>query len=613
MLILSKSRNKISEGQTVTYNVGGKLKKYKKVNGKMKYIGAADAPAKKKLVIKKKEEKKEVKRSALQQRVWDELKINCKDEAGAKYVESELYKFKRAHREELQPDDYKLPDYIRNIYIFGSTQNKFGINKMDIEMPRMLEHKEKDGIDYFKGVSKEIKDAIKPSLDYHKKDMISVQRNRDKEKVKRRTQAANAKLYRRQESILGPYKKQLEDKFLSQNPDRKYFWPRWDDNDTKDVAEGIVPEDKIKEMNEIRLEQDKNDIQLTKDLKTMPKGDSVSELYEQLTYARDKAKSDAEVDAINKKYHEQSNAIWKAQDAVRKQTAKNLKKLFKENPEARDKVEQIYYAARLNHSLLKKQKGKDKVSITPAEMKGMKSDEQLREMFVKKRAASYKSEGLAKKLLGDFADKGDEGKSFALTTVNEKTKKMIIDKMVKNHDMTEHGGFGFKIHNIFQVSDAEYHKDFKRIEKEIGNTIFSYHGTSFSSGAKIARGGFKITRPKAGRMIGDGIYGAEHSSKSLQYMNEYGFSRDPGSRGTIFVCKNALGKVKTLTSAEVGSRTICNAILQNDNYDTVRAEKGTGGLRNREWNCKDPNQFIPVYWIDAEITSRNDTENELFK
>jgi len=113
-------------------------------------------------------------------------------------------------------------------------------------------------------------------------------------------------------------------------------------------------------------------------------------------------------------------------------------------------------------------------------------------------------------------------------------------------------------------------------------------------------------------MIGDGIYGAEHSSKSLQYMSDRGVTRQPGTRGVLFVCKNALGKVKIVTSAEVGERQMCNDIL-NKGYDTILAEKGTGGLRNKEWNSKDPNAFMPIYWIDTELTSRNDSSNELFK
>ncbi len=41
LFIKAQRRRKIAEGQVVTYNVKGRLLKYKKVNGKMEYVGVA--------------------------------------------------------------------------------------------------------------------------------------------------------------------------------------------------------------------------------------------------------------------------------------------------------------------------------------------------------------------------------------------------------------------------------------------------------------------------------------------------------------------------------------------------------------------------------------------
>ena len=69
----------------------------------------------------------------------------------------------------------------------------------------------------------------------------------------------------------------------------------------------------------------------------------------------------------------------------------------------------------------------------------------------------------------------------------------------------------------------------------------------------------------------------------------------------LFVCKNALGEKKTLFQDYEVSRQQGNQYISD--YDTVYAPKGVGGLRNIEWCCKNPKQFLPIYWVDVELAN----------
>jgi hypothetical protein len=166
--------------------------------------------------------------------------------------------------------------------------------------------------------------------------------------------------------------------------------------------------------------------------------------------------------------------------------------------------------------------------------------------------------------------------------------KRIAAKVQADHDTAQHTGFRIKINGIYKIS-TKMERAFTEAEKLYGNVKKElYHGTSFMAGVPIMRGGFKImkahtpTGRRVWRSMGDGIYLADKSSKSAQYIG--GDFSHHGTHGVLFLNDAAMGKV-------------------GDQYDnTVQTVFGAKGTRwiNNEWAVKDPKSVIPRYWIDVE-------------
>ena len=116
-----------------------------------------------------------------------------------------------------------------------------------------------------------------------------------------------------------------------------------------------------------------------------------------------------------------------------------------------------------------------------------------------------------------------------------------------------------------------------------------YHGTGSMATSLILghSGEFKIVKAKVGRMLGDGIYLADKSSKSAQYIGDAGYSRS-GISGSLMVVEASLGD------------TLHRRTSQGYNHDTVFAGK-TDGLLNNEWCVHDTHAVIPRYLVQMEI------------
>jgi poly [ADP-ribose] polymerase len=96
---------------------------------------------------------------------------------------------------------------------------------------------------------------------------------------------------------------------------------------------------------------------------------------------------------------------------------------------------------------------------------------------------------------------------------------------------------------MFSVKVHEMDKNF---DTKLGNVTEVYHGTSQANLLSILKSGLKTSPPSsayiAGKMFGNGIYGAINSSKSLGYtFGRWGGSQ--GDSGWLFVCDFAMGKI----------------------------------------------------------------------
>jgi poly [ADP-ribose] polymerase 2/3/4 len=116
-----------------------------------------------------------------------------------------------------------------------------------------------------------------------------------------------------------------------------------------------------------------------------------------------------------------------------------------------------------------------------------------------------------------------------------------LERWFETSKKSQHGYDRIKIRNVFKVKlhdmAAAYVKD---NDKEV------FHGTSEANCLSILKSGLRVSPPAtaaiAGKMWGNGVYGAINSSKSLGYT--YGrWGQSSGESGWLFICQFALGKV----------------------------------------------------------------------
>jgi predicted DNA-binding WGR domain protein len=137
-----------------------------------------------------------------------------------------------------------------------------------------------------------------------------------------------------------------------------------------------------------------------------------------------------------------------------------------------------------------------------------------------------------------------------------------------------HGYGHVKIRQMFKVCMADMDKAFNR---KLGNITEVYHGTSQANILSILKSGLRTSPPStayiAGKMFGNGVYGAINSSKSL------------------FVCDFAMGKI------DYPSRT-CNH--PSSGCDSVWAKADKVGLNHDELIVYKNNQVNIKYLLECK-------------
>lgn len=189
----------------------------------------------------------------------------------------------------------------------------------------------------------------------------------------------------------------------------------------------------------------------------------------------------------------------------------------------------------------------------------------------------------------------------AIEKAPDSEKETVQKKINENHDTINHSSFRTKVHNVFRVTNLPYEEKFQEIDKDRDNTGFYYHGTDYRAMQLILgkSGQFVVnkTNVKAGRMLGDGVYLAKQSSKSMQYISS-GFNRGIGNRGVLFLCKASLGKAveSTVRGSQYNTK-----LLDQKGVDTVYMLKPH--VVNPEWAVKEEKAVIPRLIIDVEMTN----------
>jgi len=116
-----------------------------------------------------------------------------------------------------------------------------------------------------------------------------------------------------------------------------------------------------------------------------------------------------------------------------------------------------------------------------------------------------------------------------------------LERWFETSKKTQHGYDRIKVRNVFKIKVHDMANAFVSDNpKEV------FHGTSEANCLSILKSGIRTSPPStaaiAGKMWGNGVYGAINSSKSLGYT--YGrWGQSSGESGWLFICKFAMGKI----------------------------------------------------------------------
>ena len=147
-----------------------------------------------------------------------------------------------------------------------------------------------------------------------------------------------------------------------------------------------------------------------------------------------------------------------------------------------------------------------------------------------------------------------------LDVLKDATEQRRLEDFYHSSMKSSHGYGHVKIRQMFCVTVAEMAKAF---DTKLGNTTEVYHGTSQANLLSILKSGIKTSPPStayiAGKMFGNGVYGAINSSKSLGYtFGRWGGSK--GDSGWLFVCDFAMGKIHEPNGTCRGPTDGCHSV-----------------------------------------------------
>jgi len=142
-----------------------------------------------------------------------------------------------------------------------------------------------------------------------------------------------------------------------------------------------------------------------------------------------------------------------------------------------------------------------------------------------------------------------------------------IDRWFESSKKDMHNYGRVKIREMYVVNIHEMTNSFENKTSPFQEV---WHGTSQANCLSILKSGLKTSPPStaaiAGKMFGNGIYGAINSSKSLGYTFGRWGQGGVGDSGWLFVCEFAMGNIKTVYDS-------CN---KPSGCDSVWAKAGRG-------------------------------------
>jgi poly [ADP-ribose] polymerase 2/3/4 len=174
-----------------------------------------------------------------------------------------------------------------------------------------------------------------------------------------------------------------------------------------------------------------------------------------------------------------------------------------------------------------------------------------------------------------------------------------IIKYIESSKAANHRGtnvWGYKVKNIYKIRIPEERKKYDKVFKKFGNIEEVFHGSANSNILSIIKSGLIIPKSNAphvcGRMHGDGVYGANNSTKSLNYsIGFWGGRRSKYRNNFLFLADFAMGKTYVTQST--------NPYGPPKGYDSVWAKKGRN-LYNDELIVYSLPQCTLKYLVEME-------------
>jgi poly [ADP-ribose] polymerase len=175
-----------------------------------------------------------------------------------------------------------------------------------------------------------------------------------------------------------------------------------------------------------------------------------------------------------------------------------------------------------------------------------------------------------------------------LTDSNERNR---LNRFFETSKKRMHGYDNVRVKEIFKVNIHEMDNKFNAAMKPVMEV---FHGTSIANALSILKSGLKVSPPDtaviAGKMMGNGIYGAINSTKSLGYCSGRWTGQTNNSDSYfLFVCSFAMGTIYTTYTAST----------LPSGYDSVWAKAGQA-LRNDELVVYKNNQVNINYLLECK-------------
>ena len=177
-----------------------------------------------------------------------------------------------------------------------------------------------------------------------------------------------------------------------------------------------------------------------------------------------------------------------------------------------------------------------------------------------------------------------------LDVLTDQSERARLDRFFETSKKRMHGYDNVRVREIFKVTVHEMANGFERKTAPIKEV---FHGTSQANCLSILKSGLKVSPPStaaiAGKMFGNGIYGAINSTKSLGYTYGRWGQGSGGDAGWLFICDFAMGKVYE-TQYSCGKPS---------GYDSVWAKAGSS-LHNDELIVYRNNQVNIRYLLECK-------------